>query len=153
MLVWCECCPDHPGWSWCWYLVKVGTHWEWRGPGWVYVQWCLHREPTEKEYRGEFDQRGPEASARATPATIVATLPADAKLSIDGKPTVSTSGTRVFVTPPLESGHDFSYTLQVERLREGVMESVTRQVTVRAGEETRVDLGQLERPAAAIAAN
>jgi uncharacterized protein (TIGR03000 family) len=83
-------------------------------------------------------------------ATIVATLPADARLAIDGHPTTSTSGTRVFSTPPLEPGMEYSYTLTAQVVRNGTTQTVTKQVTVRAGEESRVTL---EDPAASSVAS
>jgi uncharacterized protein (TIGR03000 family) len=81
-----------------------------------------------------------EVYLQPTEATIVATLPADAKLLIDDQPTVSTSGTRVFITPALDNGRDFHYTLKAEVVREGKTQSVVKEVTVRAGQETRVNI-------------
>ena len=45
------------------------------------------------------------------PATIVLSLPADAKVSIDGTVTTSTSATRTFVTPELNQDQAFVYTI------------------------------------------
>ncbi|HZT83550.1 MAG TPA: TIGR03000 domain-containing protein [Gemmataceae bacterium] len=84
----------------------------------------------------------------AAPATIVVNLPADAQLKVDDYATASTSGTRVFVTPALEAGKEFSYTLSAEIVRDGKKVTTTKQVTVRAGEETRATL---EFPTAAVA--
>jgi uncharacterized protein (TIGR03000 family) len=72
--------------------------------------------------------------------TLIVDLPADAQLTIDGAATVSTSETRVFVSPPLQLGNDYSYTLTATVTRDGEAQSVTQEVTVRAGEETRVTL-------------
>jgi uncharacterized protein (TIGR03000 family) len=69
-------------------------------------------------------------------ATLVVTLPADARLKIDDYRTTSTSGERVFNTPALKVGQDFHYTLTAEVNGR----SVTREVTVRGGETTRVSL-------------
>jgi uncharacterized protein (TIGR03000 family) len=80
------------------------------------------------------------AEIAEAPATLVVSLPADARLTIDGDATSSTSDVRVFTSPALESGRDFSYTLKAEIVRDGTTQSVTRTVTVRAGEETRVTL-------------
>ena len=81
-------------------------------------------------------------------AIIVVDLPADALLKVDDTATTSTTSNRVFVTPPLESGKSYQYTLTAEVTQDGVLQTVTRQVTVRAGEETRVNLGA---PEAAVA--
>jgi uncharacterized protein (TIGR03000 family) len=73
-------------------------------------------------------------------ATLVVHLPADATLTIDGKQTVSTSETRVFTTPPLAPGKEFTYEITARVSRGGAIEEVTRQVTVRGGNETTVSL-------------
>lgn len=80
-------------------------------------------------------------------ATIIVTLPAQATLKVDDYATTSTSGTRVFVTPALEAGKEFSYTLSAEIVRDGKKVTTSKQVTVRAGEETRATL---EFPTAAV---
>jgi len=67
-------------------------------------------------------------------AKLLVSLPADAKLFIDGNATVSTSSQRSFVSPTLEQGKDYHYTLRAEVVRNGQPVSVTRDVTVRAGE-------------------
>jgi uncharacterized protein (TIGR03000 family) len=83
------------------------------------------------------------------PATIVVTLPEDAKLRIDDNPTTSTSGSRVFVSPSLPTGREFHYTLTAEVMRDGKPVTVKEKIVVRAGEETRVELSV---PAAGVAA-
>jgi uncharacterized protein (TIGR03000 family) len=88
------------------------------------------------------------ATAPGTTATVIVELPADAKLTIDGEATTSTSATRVFQTPELEPGKTFHYTLRAQVERDGKLQSVTRRVEVRAGEQTRVSLT----PPAAVAA-
>jgi uncharacterized protein (TIGR03000 family) len=76
------------------------------------------------------------------------TLPADAKLIIDGKPTVQTSESRTFESPSLTPGKTYYYTLQATAVRDGKTETVTKKVEVRAGEATRV---KIEIPEAAVA--
>jgi len=76
----------------------------------------------------------------AAPATIVVTLPADAKLTIDGAATRSTTGVRTFVTPALENGMEFSYTLKAEVVRDGQTFSTEQRVTVRGGAESKINL-------------
>jgi uncharacterized protein (TIGR03000 family) len=73
-------------------------------------------------------------------ARVYVTLPADAKLTIDDEPTVSTSESRVFMTPSLTPGKTFHYELKATVVRDGKTETVTKQVAVRAGEETRVNI-------------
>ena len=88
-----------------------------------------------------------EASLPA-PATIVVSLPAEARLLIDDAATTSTSELRVFASPSLEPGKDFYYTLKGEMERDGRTVTTTQYVKVRAGQETRV---QLEFPVATVA--
>jgi uncharacterized protein (TIGR03000 family) len=89
---------------------------------------------------------GPAIAAAPAEATLVVTLPADAKLLVDDYQTTSTSAERTFRTPALEAGKDFSYTLTAQVVRNGKTESITKEVTVRAGAETRVSI---DAPAAA----
>jgi uncharacterized protein (TIGR03000 family) len=79
-------------------------------------------------------------AAGPAPATLVVHLPADARLTIDGYAPRSTSGTRWFVTPPLGAGRDFHYQLRAEVERGGKRLTRTREVAVRAGQQTDVTL-------------
>jgi uncharacterized protein (TIGR03000 family) len=74
------------------------------------------------------------------PATIIVSLPADAKLMVDDTITRSTTATRYFASPVLESGKEFHYTLKAEIVRDGKTYTAVRRVPVRAGEETRITL-------------
>src|SRR5262249_57966291 len=84
------------------------------------------------------------AVAMTTPssasATLVVNLPANATLTIDDAPTVSTTGQRVFQTPALPTDRTFQYTLKATVVRDGQTQTLTRQVTVRGGEATHVSL-------------
>jgi uncharacterized protein (TIGR03000 family) len=89
-----------------------------------------------------------EEARSAAPATIVVSLPADATLRVDDYTTVSKSATRVFISPTLEAGKEFHYTLTGEIERDGKPVVAVKRIAIRAGEETRV---VLEFPAAAVA--
>jgi uncharacterized protein (TIGR03000 family) len=82
-----------------------------------------------------------QATAQETgaPATIHVILPADAKLTIDGMPTKSTSADRWFYTGPLGEG-TYVYNFRAEYVKEGKTVTVQEKVTVRAGRETLVTL-------------
>lgn len=67
-------------------------------------------------------------------ATLIVSLPADAKLYIEDQPTSSVSSVRTFVSPTLEAGKNYFYNLRAEVVRDGKTISMTRQVTVHAGE-------------------
>lgn len=73
-------------------------------------------------------------------AMVVVDLPAEARLTIDGQATTSTSGQRTFQTPELEDGKSFHYTLRAEVNRGGRVQTITERITVRAGETTRITL-------------
>jgi uncharacterized protein (TIGR03000 family) len=84
---------------------------------------------------------GTDGASVPAPATINVSLPADARLMIDDVVTKSTTASRVFVSPELAPGQEFHYTLKAEIVRDGQTLTVTEQVAVRAGAETRVALG------------
>jgi uncharacterized protein (TIGR03000 family) len=71
-------------------------------------------------------------------ATVIVTVPADAALYANGVKTRQTSTERHFITPPLEAGMIYTYTLSVEVMRNGQMVKESRQVDVYAGAEIRV---------------
>ena len=77
-------------------------------------------------------------TAIAITATIVVSLPAEAKLTIDGNATISTSARRVFTSPNLEMGQEYVYSLRAEITRDGQIVAETQTVTVRAGAEIPV---------------
>jgi uncharacterized protein (TIGR03000 family) len=74
------------------------------------------------------------------PTTVEVTLPADAKLSFDGTPTRMTSAHRVFVSPPLDRGRTYYYTLTAEITRQGQPITVRERIAVWPGQTTRVTL-------------
>lgn len=79
-----------------------------------------------------------EGSDVSAPATLVVTLPADARLTVDGHLTTSTSGTRVFVTPVLATGGEYAYNLTATVVRNGETLTQTQRVQVRPGVRTEV---------------
>jgi len=81
---------------------------------------------------------GNEAKADVKKATVVVSLPADAKLFFDGKQTKTTSDRREFVSPELEPGLDYHYTIKAEIVRAGKTDTKTETVTVRAGKVSRI---------------
>jgi len=90
-----------------------------------------------------------QGTAVSQPATLVVELPADATLTVDGTATTSTSSSRVFITPALQPGRTYTYTLSAQVMRDGGVQTVTREVAVRAGEQTQV---QLDIPGTAVVA-
>jgi uncharacterized protein (TIGR03000 family) len=80
----------------------------------------------------------PKKTSLSAPATIVVSLPADARLTVDGAPTNSTSDRRTLVTPELEFGATYVYTVRAEIVRDGRTLAETQDVTVRGGETSAV---------------
>jgi uncharacterized protein (TIGR03000 family) len=79
----------------------------------------------------------PSASKRAT---IIVHVPENATLVVDGKPTVSTSSTRRFYSPPLESGKSYHYTFEARMGRNGQTVKADQRVDVRAGDKREITL-------------
>ena len=72
--------------------------------------------------------------------TIVVTLPADAQLTFDGNLTTSTGARRLFLSPALNLGRPYYYTLRAEVRREGQVIAMEKQIEIRAGEQIEVSL-------------
>jgi uncharacterized protein (TIGR03000 family) len=87
--------------------------------------------------------------AASMEATLIVTLPADATLTIGGEETTSTSANRVFISPALEQGKEYEYTLKAKVVRDGKVQLATTKVTVRPGQVSKVELTI---PAAGVAA-
>jgi uncharacterized protein (TIGR03000 family) len=78
-----------------------------------------------------------EASSQSAPATIVVSLPADARLLVQDTPTTSTDAKRVLITPAVGPG-EYCYTLRAEIVRDGKTLTQTQQVNFRAGQQATV---------------
>jgi uncharacterized protein (TIGR03000 family) len=130
-----SCCG---GWTSCCGGACTGAYWGCTGcSGGMIVVPPPPGKPGEKLDMPKPKDTKPKDEVSA-PATIVLSLPADAKVAIDGVATASTTATRTFVTPELAPAKEFVYVLSAEIVRDGQKLTVSEQVTVRAGEETRV---------------
>jgi uncharacterized protein (TIGR03000 family) len=101
------------------------------------------REEERKEEKKPEKAPAPKEEKEANlpaPATLIVSLPAEAKLSVDGFVTRSTSAVRTFSSPALERGQDYVYTLTAEVVRDGKTLRASKDVTVRAGESLNVSL-------------
>src|SRR5438552_3531171 len=86
-----------------------------------------------------------QGTAETKEAYLVVTLPESATLLVDGYTTKTTGETRRFETPPLVMGKKYAYKLKATWKDDKGMEVVReRKVTVKAGEETSVDLRKEE---------
>ena len=80
----------------------------------------------------------PKKASLNVPATIVVNLPANARLIVDGTATKSTSERRTLVTPELEAGATYVYTLRAEIVVDGETVAQVQEVNVRGGETSTV---------------
>lgn len=81
------------------------------------------------------------------PAFITVNVPADAKVTIDGAATVSTSTVRVFQTRKLNRGTVQYYTFVAEVVRDGKSYTATERVAVEAGAKAEISLAPAFGPA------
>jgi len=75
----------------------------------------------------------PKKAAAAAPARLIVQLPADAQLFLDDQPTNARAAERTFVTPNLEPGYLYTYTVRAEITRDGQKHIETKKVDVTAG--------------------
>jgi uncharacterized protein (TIGR03000 family) len=88
-------------------------------------------------------QVSPEASLPYR-ARLLIDLPADAKLYIDDQLMKTTSEHRTFNTPVLDRRQTYFYELRAEIVRDGKPLSVTKRVTLKAGEVVQANFGEME---------
>jgi uncharacterized protein (TIGR03000 family) len=84
--------------------------------------------------------RSSQYGSLTAPAQLIVNLPAEAKLTVDGAATQSTSNERVFESPPLQPDKEFFYNLKATIVRDGRTLTATKRVPVRAGEISRATL-------------
>jgi uncharacterized protein (TIGR03000 family) len=77
-----------------------------------------------------------------TPARMVVILPPNAMLTVNGEPTKSTGGERVFETPPLKPGKAYTYELTARVPQPGGEMVTTQRVQVVPGQDTQVVMEQ-----------
>jgi uncharacterized protein (TIGR03000 family) len=82
-------------------------------------------------------------------ARLIVTLPADATLTVDGRPMKATSDRRSFQTPELAKGQTFYYEVRAEVTRDGKPISQTKRVLLKAGEEVLADFKDMDAAATA----
>jgi uncharacterized protein (TIGR03000 family) len=80
--------------------------------------------------------------SQTTVAMVIVKVPADARVTVDGQATYSTSTVRTFETPELAPGKSYSYVLKAEFQQDGKLVTVSKRVPVAAGKTIRVDLSK-----------
>lgn len=101
-------------------------------PGSMGLRPATHTAPTATASNG-----------RTARATVVVTLPADARLAADGRALNLTGTERKFVSPELPVDQEFLYRFTAQYERDGETVSVTKKVTVRAGSTVSVEFADL----------
>jgi len=110
----------------------------------IYIKAMREAEQkSEKKGKGDKDDDGKDdqdeqSAAPLRSATIVVKLPADARLFVDEEATTSTSSNRRLISPPLEQGKEYYYTLRAEMARAGKVVVQSQRVTIRAGQESKI---------------
>jgi len=102
-------------------------------------------EKPKPEKPGKPDGKDEEEKISSdAPARIVVKLPADAKLTVDGASTKSTSAVRTFESPVLPAGRTYSYVLEARFTKDGEEVVVSKRVEVTPGKTTDVDLNKAD---------
>jgi uncharacterized protein (TIGR03000 family) len=110
-----------------------------------------HRQPAE--VAPELPPPPPTPESEAPPqATIRMTVPADARVFVDGRETASTGVERRFAARDLRDGHAYAYRLRVEFDRDGEKVVENRLVPVKAGDAVELEFGDSLQPANSQAA-
>jgi uncharacterized protein (TIGR03000 family) len=104
-------------------------------------QWLLVRvkESDAKPPEGSPVTATEPAATGDGSAKITVVVPADAEVYFDGNDTTQTGTERAFVTPPLEQGATYSYSIRALWTEEGSPIEKTGKVPIRAGSQLRVD--------------
>lgn len=103
----------------------------------------------EKKVMPKEEKKGGVTFAPVAPAYVTVNVPADAKVTIDGNATISTSTVRIYATPSLKAGTVHYYTFTAEVVRGGQTYSATEKVAVEAGTKTEITLNPNVGPAVA----
>jgi uncharacterized protein (TIGR03000 family) len=88
-------------------------------------------------YRGPGEMEGPQNEMHAY---LEVRLPPSASVTIEGERTTQRGPRRLFVSPPVESGHNYVYDLTARWMEDGREVVRTEKVHVRPGRTTVVDL-------------
>jgi uncharacterized protein (TIGR03000 family) len=79
-------------------------------------------------------------------AAVVVQAPLDVRITVNGQEAARTAAEETFTTPELVPGQLYAYVFQAEATRDGRTITRRQRVTVRAGQESRVDFMDLNEP-------
>ena len=98
------------------------------------------------DYSGYYDSM-PESVAPPAPASnsavITVSVPANAELWVQGAKMSETGTSRRLVSPPLEPGVDYEYTIRARWTEGGRVIDRTRKIDIHAGDQSSVDFIRL----------
>jgi len=77
-------------------------------------------------------------------ASLTVNVPADAVVYMAGTRMTLAGETRTFVTPKLDAGKQFTYSIRVEIVRDGEVRTVTHDQIVRSGEAINLNFSEAE---------
>lgn len=95
--------------------------------------------PMKKDMPKGEPVKDPKKASTEAPATIVVSLPADARLLVDGNATTSTTARRTLITPALQFGSTYIYNMTAEIIVDGRTVTQSQQVSVRGGETSTIE--------------
>jgi uncharacterized protein (TIGR03000 family) len=108
--------------------------------------------PDKKDETLPLPNKKPGAESLApSKAKLIVEVPAGAKLYIDDQSMRTQSERRVYQTPTLAPGQTYFYEVRVEVTRDGIAQSKTKRVLLRAGQEVHADFKDMETTATAKA--
>jgi uncharacterized protein (TIGR03000 family) len=121
-----------------------------RSPGYYDGSAWLYTGPVDMQtgQRRQFyyDPDVLQTSAREMPVWIDVRIPANAEILFEGQKTTQTGPRRLFVSPPLAPGQNFTYEILAKWMENGREVTQSRKVPVTAGQRVMVDLTRPMQP-------
>jgi uncharacterized protein (TIGR03000 family) len=96
---------------------------------------------TNMRYEGAYESSD-ENLNNPNAISVNVRVPANAKIWFDGQPTQQQGGFRQFISPPVQSGKAYSYTIKAEWTENGQKVEKTKEVNVHAGDRVTLDMLQ-----------
>jgi uncharacterized protein (TIGR03000 family) len=87
-----------------------------------------------------YSPEGSRVTGSEMPVIIDVLTPATAEITFEGAKTTQTGSRRLFISPPIKSGQNYIYEINVKWLENGKPIAHTRKLPVRAGQRLMVDL-------------
>jgi uncharacterized protein (TIGR03000 family) len=108
-------------------------------PSTVYVPYTPPTLPPDYNVTATVPDQGAPANVAEMPATVEVRVPANAQVWFDSAETQQKGQMRVFASPPIPTGKDYSYNVRAQWMENGRPVDRTQKVHVMAGERSLVD--------------